>query len=285
MLSHQRHPRGNALIRTYMDRDFRRPKDFASFLYVGQVLQATVIKYAAEAHRRAMGRNWGSLYWQLDDCWPVASWSGIDYYGRWKALHYFARQFFAPVLVSPVEEKGTVNVWAISDRRVDAPARLIVRLIDFGGREIWRKEQDVVLAANASRVYLSMSREQALAGADPARVVLVTELAEQGKPLARNLLSFAKTKDLDLPRSDLALTVEPGAGGTLAVKVATRALARDVYLTTGGGIAGAIDGHFDDNYFDLLPDEARTVIFHPARPTTPAALRAALHATTVADSY
>jgi len=68
MLSHQRHPRGNALIKKYMERDFRTPKDFASFLYVGQVLQATVIKYAAEAHRRAMGRNWGSLYWQLDDC-------------------------------------------------------------------------------------------------------------------------------------------------------------------------------------------------------------------------
>ncbi len=146
MLSHQRHPRGNALIRTYMDRDFRRPKDFASFLYVGQVLQATVIKFAAEAHRRAMGRNWGSLYWQLDDCWPVASWSSIDYYGRWKALQYFARQFFAPVLVSPVEEKGIVNVWAVSDRRTETPARLTVRLVDFQGRELWRKEQDVRLA-------------------------------------------------------------------------------------------------------------------------------------------
>ncbi len=151
MLSHQRHPRGNALIRTYMDRDFRRPKDFASFLYVGQVLQATVIKFAAEAHRRAMGRNWGSLYWQLDDCWPVASWSSIDYYGRWKALQYAARQFFAPVLVSPVEEKGIVNVWGVSDRRTDTRARLTVRLVDFQGRELWRKEQDVQLAPNASR--------------------------------------------------------------------------------------------------------------------------------------
>ena len=56
-----------------------------------------------------MGHNWGSLYWQLDDCWPVASWSSIDYYGRWKALQYSARQFFAPVLVSPVEEKGVVD--------------------------------------------------------------------------------------------------------------------------------------------------------------------------------
>jgi beta-mannosidase len=279
MLSHQRHPRGNALIRTYMERDFRRPKDFASFLYVGQVLQAIVIKYAAEAHRRRMGHNWGSLYWQLDDCWPVASWSGIDYYGRWKALHYFARQFFAPVLVSPIEEKGNVDVWAVSDRRTDTPAHLTVRLIDFGGRELWRKEQDVVLAANASRVYLSLRRQDALGGADPARVVLVTELSEKGQRLGRNTLSFNKTKDLDLPKPQLSLDVEPRDGGTFTVKVASAQLARNVFLSAPDG------GVFDDNYFDVLPGETATVTYHPAAPTTAPALRAALKAMTIADSY
>jgi beta-mannosidase len=284
MLSHQRHPRGNALIRTYMDRDFRRPKDFASFLYVGQVLQATVIKFAAEAHRRAMGRNWGSLYWQLDDCWPVASWSSIDYYGRWKALQYAARQFFAPVLVSPVEEKGVVNVWAVSDRRTDTPARLTVRLIDFQGRELWRKEQDVQLAANASGVLLSMPRAQALGGADPTRVVLVTELSAQGQSLSRNLLSFVKTKDLELPVPELRVEVGAGAGGALAVTVTTPVFARNVYLTAVEPGA-ALDGRLEDNFFDLLPGETRTVLFHPAQPMTPAALQGALRATTLASSY
>src|SRR4029077_20889001 len=124
-----------------------------------------------------MGRKWGSLYWQLDDCWPVASWSGIDYYGRWKALHYFARRFFAPVLVSPVEEKGTVNVWIVSDRRTDTPAHLTVRLLDFSGRELARREQDVVLAANASRLYLSVGRKEILGAADPKKVMLVAEVS------------------------------------------------------------------------------------------------------------
>jgi beta-mannosidase len=277
MLSHQRHPRGNALIRTYMDRDFRRPKDFASFLYVGQVLQGIVIKYAAEAHRRAMGMNWGSLYWQLDDCWPVASWSGIDYYGRWKALHYFARRFFAPVLVSPVDDKGVINVWGISDRRADTTARLTVRLLDFNGRELWRKEQDLVLAANASRVYLSLRKQEALAGADPAKVVLVTELSEKGARLSRNLLSFEKTKDLELPRPELRLDATPREDGSFAIKVTAQRLARNVYLTA--------DGTFDDNYFDLLPGESVTVSFRPRAPITAPALRAALHAVTIADSY
>jgi beta-mannosidase len=91
MMSHQRHPRGNQLIREYMLRDYREPKDFASFLYVSQVLQAEGIKVAAESLRRSRPRTMGSLYWQLNDCWPVASWSSIDYFGRWKALQHYAK--------------------------------------------------------------------------------------------------------------------------------------------------------------------------------------------------
>ncbi|HZL20479.1 MAG TPA: glycoside hydrolase family 2 protein [Polyangia bacterium] len=280
MLSHQRHPRGNALIETYMDRDFRRPKDFASFLYVGQVLQGTVIKYAAEAHRRAMGRNWGSLYWQLDDCWPVASWSGIDYYGRWKALHYFARRFFAPVLVSPIDDKGTINVWGVSDRRADAAAHLTVRLVDFGGRELARREQDIVLSANASRVYLSLGKRELLGAADPKKVALVAEISENRQPIARNVMWFEKTKDLDLPRPEVSLSVAAATSGAFAITVGAKQLARDVFLGSG-----AIDGFFEDNFFDLLPGESRTVIFRPHAATTLGALRAALHATTIFDSY
>jgi beta-mannosidase len=226
-----------------------------------------------------MGRNWGSLYWQLDDCWPVASWSGIDYYGRWKALHYFARRFFAPVLVSPVEDKGAISVWGVSDRRTDARVRLTVRTLDFGGRELWRREQDLVLAANASRAYATFRRAEVLGGADPARAVLVAEISEGGRPIARNLLYFGKTKELDLPKQPVELDVEPRADGTFAVKVTARQLARAVCLTA------PVDGFFDDNYFDVLPGEAVTVSFRPSASTTAATLRAGLRATTIADSY
>ncbi len=280
MLSHQRHPRGNPLIRTYMDRDFRKPKDFASFLYVGQVLQGIVIKYAAEAHRRAMGHNWGSLYWQLDDCWPVASWSSIDYYGHWKAEQYFARKFYAPVLVSPVVEKGVVSIWGVSDRRTDARARLTARLIDFSGNTLKRFDQGIQLAANASRNYMTLKESEVLKGFDGSKVVLVAELEVEGAPAQRNLLFFKKTKDLALPKPEVRLTVAPAANGALAVSVGAKQLARNVFLASG-----AIDGMFDDNYFDVLPDETATVTFRPRAPTTPAALQAALTATTIADTY
>jgi beta-mannosidase len=270
-----------------MERDFRAPKDFASFLYVGQVLQATVIKYAAEAHRRAMGRNWGTLYWQLDDCWPVASWSSIDYYGRWKALQYAARRFFAPVLVSPVDHKGSLEIWGVSDRRTDTPARLTIRVLDFSGHELGRRDQDLTLAANSSQLLVSFRKKELLGSTDPRRVVLVAELSEGGRPagplLARNLFWFEKTKDLELPKPQVTLDVtpsRPGIDGAFTIVVRANALARAVRLD-----AGTIDGSFDDNYFDLLPNEATTVTFRPHAATTLAALKTALHATTIVDSY
>jgi beta-mannosidase len=288
MLSHQRHPRGNQLIRTYLQRDFRNPKDFASFLYVGQVLQATVIKFAAEAHRRQMGHNWGSLYWQLDDCWPVASWSGIDYFGRWKALHYAAKRFFAPILVSVAEEGGSVKVWGVSDKRTDTGAKLTVRLIDFEGREIWRRDQDVRLAANTSHAYLTLSKREALANADPARVILVAELSENGKRLSRSVFAFVKTKDLVLPAPELVTTVEARGEAGFGIKITARRFARDVYLTSTGDTdakVATVDGFFDDNDFDLLPGETTTVSFRPAASATTEAVRAALRVISIVDSY
>ncbi|MDQ2856639.1 MAG: hypothetical protein M3R68_09945, partial [Acidobacteriota bacterium] len=116
MMAHQRHPRGNQLIREYMLREYPEPRDFESFLYVSQVLQAEGIKIGAEHLRRIMPHNMGSLFWQIDDCWPVASWSSIDYTGRWKALQYYARRFYSEVLISTYEKDGNLEIFVVSDR-------------------------------------------------------------------------------------------------------------------------------------------------------------------------
>jgi beta-mannosidase len=288
MLSHQRHPRGNQLIQTYLKRDFRIPKDFASFLYVGQILQATVIQYAAEAHRRQMGRNWGSLYWQLDDCWPVASWSGIDYFGRWKALHYAAKRFFAPVLVSVVEDGEGVQVWGISDRRSDAPVQLTVRSLDFNGRQLWRRDQNVRLGGNSSRSYVALPKREVLASSDPAHVVLVAELTEGGKRLSRTTFYFAKAKDLDLPAPELQLAVAARPDATFAIDITARKFARAVHLSsmhvTDGKMIG-VDGFFDDNDFDMLPGETVTVSFRPDAPLAVESVRGMVRAISLVDSY
>jgi beta-mannosidase len=264
MLSHQRHPRGNALVRTYMKRDFRTPKDFASFLYVSQLLQATVISYAAEAHRRKMPSNAGSLYWQLDDCWPVASWSSIDYYGRWKALQYAARRFFAPELVSVVANGGAIEVWGISDRWSDRTARLRLRLLDFEGRELWRKESDVVLRANASHMLTELGRRELLRGRSGDNVVFVADLERTGPitpddpspRLSRSLFTFVPNKDLKLLEPELGVATTLDAAGA-TVTVTAKRWARWVFLSADG------DGVFSDNYFDLLPGETVALRWRP----------------------
>ncbi len=283
MLSHQRHPRGNALVRTYMERDFRAPKDFGAFLYLSQVLQANVIQFGAEAHRRRMPYNMGSLYWQLDDCWPVASWSSIDYYGTWKALQYAARRFFAPVLVSPVDDNGTLRVYLVSDERTDLPAHLTLRLVDLdGGGERWRFERDVTVKALTSEPQFSASKRDLLKGVDPSHVVLVAELSAGGATVSRNLFYFLKTRELALPSPELAIGVTPHRIGA-TVKVTARRFARAIWLSTPDG-----EGAFSDNFFDLLPGETETVEWTPspgARPGGAERLSSMLHATTVRDTY
>ena len=283
MLSHQRHPRGNALVRTYMDRDFRVPKDFGAFLYLSQVLQANVIQFGAEAHRRRMPYNMGSLYWQLDDCWPVASWSSIDYYGRWKALEYAARRFFAPVLVSPVDDNGTLRVYTVSDRRSDLPAHLTLRLVDLdGGGERWRFDRDVTVKALASEPQFSAWKRDVLKGIDPSHVVLSAELTAGGAMVSRNLFYFVKTRALALPSPELSIAVTPHRIGA-TVRVTARRFARAVWLSTPEG-----EGSFSDNFFDLLPGETATVEWTPApgaRPGAAERLSSIVHATTVRDTY
>lgn len=104
MERHQRNGSANGKIMNYMQQTYLYPSSFALVLYASQMLQADAIRYGVEHFRRNRGRCMGAVYWQLNDCWPVASWSSIDYTGRWKALHYFAKRFFAPVMISCEEE-------------------------------------------------------------------------------------------------------------------------------------------------------------------------------------
>lgn len=104
MEKHQRNAGANGKIMNYMQQTFRYPSAFETVLYASQLLQAEAIRYGVEHFRRNRGRCMGAIYWQLNDCWPVASWSSIDYTGRWKALHYYAKRFFSPLMVSCEEE-------------------------------------------------------------------------------------------------------------------------------------------------------------------------------------
>jgi len=108
MEKHQRNQSANGKIIYYLSQTFLYPNNFEALVYASQLLQAEAIRYGVEHWRRNRERCMGAIYWQLNDCWPVASWASLDYYGRWKALHYAAKRFFAPVLLS-AEEEGTIT--------------------------------------------------------------------------------------------------------------------------------------------------------------------------------
>jgi beta-mannosidase len=255
MLAHQKNNEGNSLIHDYLTRDYPEPKDFASFLYVSQVLQAEGIKIGAEHFRRSRPETMGSIFWQLNDCWPVASWSSIDYYGRWKALQYYARRFYAPILVSPHVEDGSVKVYVVSDAVVAKKANLRVRLMDFDGKVLLEEKHDVDVAPLASKVYLDWPlKKLADAGAnDTSHVFVLAELTQGGAEISRNLTYLAPVKEIHLKPATLNVE-SAGANGSFKIRVTSPVLARSVYLSFGN-----LDVKVTDNYFDLMPGETREI--------------------------
>ena len=256
MLAHQKNAAGNQIIHTALTKYFGEPKDFAFFLYASQVQQAEAIKISAEHLRRIRPHNMGTLYWQLNDCWPVASWSSLDYYGRWKALHYYARRFYAPVLVSPHEEDGDLAVYIVSDLTKPQTGKLRLRLLDFTGKVLWQKEQPVNIAPLASTNVYHLPLSELLANADKDGIVLRAELRDaDGGLLSMNDHLFDEiSKNLKLPDAGLSATIRE-AGGKKVVHFAAKQFARDVYVSFGD-----LDAHAEDNYFNLLAGEPRDVV-------------------------
>jgi beta-mannosidase len=255
MMAHQKHPRGNQLIREYMLREYPQPKDFESFLYASQVLQAEGIKIGAEHFRRIMPLNMGSLYWQIDDCWPVASWSSIDYYGRWKALQYYARRFYSDLLISPFVENGEINFYIVSDRMKETAAQVNVSLLDFDGHVLTSTSKNVAVAPLASKSYLSIPVSKLLEGRDKKSVMVACELLVNGKAVSRNEYFFEPFKNLNIPAPQIAWDVVPTRGG-FKIALTSDKFAKAVYLSLPN-----VDGFFSDNYFDLLPGQKMEVEF------------------------
>ncbi|HEY8228075.1 MAG TPA: glycoside hydrolase family 2 protein [Pyrinomonadaceae bacterium] len=279
MMAHQRHPRGNQLIQEYMLREYPKPKDFQSFLYVSQVLQAEGIKIGAEHLRRIKPHNMGSLYWQIDDCWPVASWSSIDYTGRWKALQYYARRFYSEVLVSPRKKDANIEIAVVSDRLRALPGQLRLSLLDFNGKPLWQREQDVSVEPLKSKSYVNVPTAGLLEGRDPKTVFLFVELVIGGKTVSSNEYFFAPFKNLSLPRPEISTQVVATRGG-FKLTLSSDKLARAVYLSAPG-----YRGSFRDNYFDLIPGRAVEVDFHTTEPIKLSEFRDRLKIRTLQDAF
>ncbi len=278
MLAHQKNDEGNSIISDYMLRYYGKPKDFASFLYASQVLQAEGVKIGAEHLRRSMPRAMGSLYWQLNDCWPVASWSSIDYYGRWKALQYYARRFYAPLLVSPTIEDGDIAVYVVSDKINAVDARLHLRIMSMSGQIVRETEQPLTLSPLTSKAYMRIPLEEVTRNVlDLGKVFVAVSLTVDGAEVSSNLLYLVPTAQVNLPHPVIAHDLTPTANG-YQLRLSAPELARSVYVSFGDE-----DVQVSDNYVDLLPNEPVTIMIHSSSSLDQ--LRKAMTIISLADAF
>lgn len=245
--SHQKHHRGFQLIDEYMARDFPVPSDPKDYAYVSQLVQAKGMRMGIEAHRRAKPYNMGTLYWQLNDCWPAISWSSIDYFGQWKALHYAAKEAFENVLISFEQADDVLHIYAVNDhlQGVDETLQLIIR--DFSGKILWETEEAVAVAANSSQVVYRLPMKA-------LEIDSTNTFLEATMGTASSLRYFERPKNLDLKPSEIFMRITKQKDGfTVVLKSAT--LQKSVQLLASSA------GTFSDNYFDLLPNKEKEIYF------------------------
>jgi beta-mannosidase len=279
MLAHQKNTEGNSIIHDYMLKYYSEPRDFPSFLYASQVLQAEGIKVGAEHLRRIRPRAMGSIFWQLNDCWPVASWSSIDYFGRWKALQYYARRFYSPLLVSPHVEDGNFNVYVISDKTAPTAARLRLRLFTLAGKSLSDSTQEIQVPELSSKIYIQRPLAEFVNanGADAANIFAVADLLVDGKSVSSNVLYFVPAKLVILPQPQISVDLAK-SGDAYRLRLSSPALARSVYISFG-----ALDATPSDNYFDLIPGQPVEITITSAAPLDQ--LRAQLKLISLADAF
>jgi len=254
MKSHQRSSIGNATIEEYMDRELREPIGFEALLYMSQLIQADGIITGIEAHRRNKDKCMGSLYWQLNDCWPGASWSSIDYYGRWKALHYKVKEAFAPVIVSHEFVDGDLLITIVSDRMDEFDGELEVVLSEFKDIEkIDRWNEVVKLEANSRKRVLTIPADQLSSGKNQKYTYLQLFLYDRAGIVSKKNVYFLPFKELVLPRPELEFTVANDKSNLLYLTVTSKNFAKGVHVNCNSPY------NFSDNFFDLPINGSKTI--------------------------
>lgn len=255
MNAHQKASIGNFLIKKTMALYYKVPEKFEDLIYAGLILQGQGMRHGIEAHRRHRPYCMGSLPWQLNDSWPVVSWSSIDYYGNWKAMHYQIRRAFAPVLIDAIKEGNNLSYYIMSDRLTDEELTLNLELMDFNGKVYRKQKVDGLLPANTSKLFYQEPVEQALAGRDSATTFMhMVVKSKKGEVLSDEIYYFAHPKDQLLPKTPLQWQVKQKKG-YCEVTVKADKLARDIFIEVP--VQGV---RFSDNFFDLLPGQKKKVI-------------------------
>ncbi len=267
---------GNQRLLKYIEEEYGTPRDFPAFVYLSQVMQADGIQLAALHHRASRPYTMGSLYWQLNDVWPGASWSSIDYAGRWKALHFHARRFFADQAVAALRDEGVTRVSLLNDRQQGLQATWRLRTLDLDGTRRGEQRHTVALPPLSALEVGRFADADLLKGADPTRTVAVVELFDGATLLSQQVVYFVPAKALALSsaRIDAELRAD-GDGYVLTLRSST--LVRALWVAFD-----SVDATLDDNALELVPGETVTIRLRSEADLD--TLRDALRFTSLADA-
>ena len=298
MDNHQKNGGGNQIIFHYISALFRFPKDYEATVYLSQIMQAHCLRFGIEHMRRNMPRTMGALYWQINDCWPVASWSSIDFGGRWKALHYSAKRFFAPALVSvkviggeEIHRSTNTLLSSVSGFEIhtvfDAPSPAKGRL----GWELWSVAQNKVLESGQQDLSLrygkAVCRKKLLPAAaieaqGRADLVLRTRLEAEGVEPSVNTTFMTTPRGVEFQDAKVSAHVQEGVeAGTFEIELTSDVIAYQIYLNLSEGLEHRVS----DNFFDLFPGEVKQVILRPKQEMSLDEVRKHLTVYTYKDSY
>ena len=255
MERHQKNKNGNGKLMFYMAQYYKYPTDFEKTIYATQLMQARAIRTAVEHFRRNRGRCMGSIYWQLNDCWPVASWASIDYAGRPKALFYASKKFFAPILLSANTNGNSTALHISSESKEDFVGKVVLRLKDASLRVLFEKSVDVAVAALSAAEVVVFDHAEIPSGRERDTFLEYTLYDGAGEMLSRSTCLFVKPKQFSFPKAELQIDVEKTSDNTFAVRVGSQSFARKIKLSFGEIEVVNVK----DQYFDLTSEETVTV--------------------------
>jgi beta-mannosidase len=278
---HQRCPLGNDRIKNMTGNYFQPGKDFDNALWVSQLVQAYGIKLGAEYWRQHMPQSMGCLFWQYNDCWPVASWASVDYFGRWKALHYAARHFYAPVLVSGLEnlKAKTVDIYLTSDLSVARQGTVKWHVTDLQGTVLADGTLTASIAPRTSLIARTLDLGPLADQHGENNLLLWLNCETDARETSQNLVTFGRPKELAMADPQLKAEVAATQKG-FTVKISAARPALWAWL----GLSG-LDARYSDNFVHLDGHTAIEIDVVPAQSMTLAEFEKALTVNSLFDTY
>ena len=282
MESHQKNHAANGKILFYLSETFRYPKNFDSLLYVSQILQAEAITCGVEHWRRNRGRCMGAVYWQLNDCWPAASWASIDYFGRWKALHYAAKRFFSRRLATALDEGNRVSYYIHNETMEPYKGMLNIEVCDREFNILFQDNIPVQCNALSARKVKEYDFSPLVEKYGTDRIFAYYELEAEGQSAGGGVTLFTPPKYFEFKKCGYNVSVDDREG-YFKISVKAPTFCRYVEISFN-----KIDTILSDNFFDICSPEGTTVTVQKTDlPNDLGAdeLKAMISVRSLADSY